>query len=94
MQRRSRFLRVNSLKVPPRTKVAAMITIWAVTYESDTTTEVIVDATNFLLVQYYHEESLRICSHPRGCSQPKTCLVTKRITNMRITWTHSIVKER
>ena len=32
---------VDTLKVPPKTKVEAMITTWAVTYESTTTTEII-----------------------------------------------------
>ena len=51
---------VDALKVPPKTKVAAMITTWAVTYESDTTTEVTVDATNFLPVHYRTMLSRRV----------------------------------
>ena len=43
---------VDSLKVPPKTKVVAMITTWAVTYESTTTTEVTVDTTHVLPVRY------------------------------------------
>ena len=36
---------VDTLKVPPKTKVEAMITTWAMTYESNTTTEVTMDTT-------------------------------------------------
>ena len=43
---------VDTLKVPPKTKVEAMITTWAVTYESTTTTEVTVDMTHVLLVRF------------------------------------------
>ena len=43
---------VDILKVPPKTKVEAMITTWAVTYESNTTTEVTVDTTHVLPVRY------------------------------------------
>lgn len=43
---------VDSLKVPPKTKVVAMITTWAVTYESTTITEVTVDTTHVLPVRY------------------------------------------
>ena len=41
-----------TLKVPPKTKVVAMITTWAVTYESTTTTEITVDMTHVLPVHY------------------------------------------
>ena len=43
---------VDTLMVPPKTKVVAMITTWAVTYESATTTEVTVDTTQVLPVRY------------------------------------------
>lgn len=43
---------VDRLKVPPKTKVRAEITTWAVTYESETETEVTVDATTSIPVYY------------------------------------------
>ena len=43
---------VDTLNVPPKTKVVAMITTWAVTYESATTTEITVDTTHVLPVRY------------------------------------------
>ena len=43
---------VDSLKVPPKTKVKAEITTWAVTYESKTVTELSISATAFLPVYY------------------------------------------
>lgn len=43
---------IDRLKVPPKTKVRAEITTWAVTYESKTLTEVTVDATAALPVYY------------------------------------------
>ena len=43
---------VDTLKVPPKTKVEAMIITWAVTYESTTTTEITLDATHVLPVHY------------------------------------------
>ena len=36
---------ILSRQLPPKTKVVAMITTWAVTYESTTTTEITVDMT-------------------------------------------------
>ena len=39
---------MDTLKVPPKTKVEAMITTWAVTYESTTNTEITVDMTHVL----------------------------------------------
>ena len=43
---------VDTLKVPPKTKVEATIRTWAVTYESDTETEVTVDAKAILTIRY------------------------------------------
>ena len=43
---------VDTLKVPPKTKVEATIRTWAVTYESETKTEVTVDAKAELSVRY------------------------------------------
>ena len=43
---------IDTLKVPPKTKVAAMITTWAVTYESRSTIEVTVDMSHVLSVRY------------------------------------------
>lgn len=43
---------VDRLKVPPKTKVRAEITTWAVTYESKTLTEVSVDETVSLPIYY------------------------------------------
>ena len=43
---------VDTLKVPPKTKVKALITTWAVTYESTTMTEVTVDAKASMTVLY------------------------------------------
>jgi hypothetical protein len=43
---------VDTLKVPPKTKVEATIRTWAVTYESETKTEVTVDAKAALTVRY------------------------------------------
>lgn len=43
---------VDCLKIPPKTKVRAEITTWAVTYESKTLTEVSVDSTAGIPVYY------------------------------------------
>lgn len=43
---------VDRLKVPPKTKVRVEITTWAVTYESTTVTELLVDARASLPVRY------------------------------------------
>lgn len=43
---------VDKLKVPPRTKVRANITTWAVTYEAQTTTKVTVDASAAIEIKY------------------------------------------
>ena len=43
---------VDRLKVPPRTKVAAKITTYAVTYESKTRTKLTVDAQAFIPIRY------------------------------------------
>ena len=43
---------VDRLKVPPRTKVAAKITTWAVTYESKTRIKLAIDAEAFIPVRY------------------------------------------
>ena len=43
---------VDRLKVPPRTKVKAKITTWAVTYESKTRTQLFVDADAYITVRY------------------------------------------
>ena len=43
---------VDTLKIPPKTKVKATITTWAVTYVSDTVTEFTVDAKAELNVRY------------------------------------------
>ena len=43
---------VDKLMVPPKTKVKARITTWAVTYESKTVTEVTIDAKAFVKVRY------------------------------------------
>ena len=51
---------VDRLKVPPKTKVRAEITTWAVTYESKTVTEVTVDATLTIPVFYRTMFSRRI----------------------------------
>ena len=51
---------VDTLKVPPKTKVVAMITTWAVTYESTTTTEITVDMTHVLPVHYWTMVSRRL----------------------------------
>ena len=40
------------LKVPPKTKVKARVTTWAVTYESETLTEITIDAKAFVNVYY------------------------------------------
>lgn len=42
----------DTLMVPPKTKVKALITTWAVTYESTTVTEVSVDAKAKLPIRY------------------------------------------
>ena len=47
-----RYVLLDTLKVPPKTKVNARITTWAVTYESKTLTEVKVDAKAFLRIRY------------------------------------------
>ena len=43
---------VDTLMVPPKTKVKALITTWAVTYESTTVTEISVDAKAKLPIRY------------------------------------------
>ena len=43
---------VDRLKVPPRTKVRAIITTFAVTYESKTRTRLTVDAQAFIPIRY------------------------------------------
>lgn len=43
---------VDTLKIPPKTKVKAIITTWAVTYVSETVTEFTVDANTELNVRY------------------------------------------
>ena len=43
---------IDTLMVPPKTKVKALITTWAVTYESTTVTEVSVDAKAKLPIRY------------------------------------------
>ena len=44
---------VDRIKVPPRTKVRAKITTWAVTYESKTRTKLTVDAHAFIMVHFH-----------------------------------------
>ena len=51
---------VDTLKVPPKTKVEAMIITWAVTYESTTTTEISMDTTHVLPVHYRTMVSRRL----------------------------------
>ena len=43
---------VDRLKVPPRTKVAAKITTYAVTYESKTRTKLTIDAQAFIPIRF------------------------------------------
>ena len=43
---------IDTLMVPPKTKVKALITTWAVTYESTTVTEISVDAKAKLPIRY------------------------------------------
>ena len=43
---------VDRFKVPPKTKVRAEITTWAVTYETETVTEQSIEATVFIPVYY------------------------------------------
>lgn len=43
---------MDTLKVPPKTKVKARVTTWAVTYESKTLTEITVDAKAYLSIRY------------------------------------------
>ena len=43
---------VDKLMIPPKTKVNARITTWAVTYESKTLTEITIDAKAYLTVRY------------------------------------------
>ena len=47
------------LKVPPKTKVKARVTTWAVTYESETLTEITIDAKAFVKVRYRTKFSRR-----------------------------------
>ena len=51
---------VDTLKVPPKTKVEAMITTWAVTYQSTSITEITVDMTHVLSVHYWTMFSCRL----------------------------------
>ena len=51
---------VNTLKVPLKTKVEAMITTWAVTYQSTSITEITVDMTHVLSVHYWTMFSCRL----------------------------------
>ena len=51
---------VDTLKVPPKTKVKALITTWAVTYESTTVTEATVDARATMSVLYRTSRSRKI----------------------------------
>ena len=43
---------VDRFKVPPKTRVRAEITTWAVTYETETVTELSIEATAFIPVYY------------------------------------------
>ena len=50
----------DTLVVPPKTKVKALITTWAVTYESVTVTEISVDAKAELPIRYRSKLSQRL----------------------------------
>ena len=50
----------DTLMVPPKTKVKALITTWAVTYESTTVTEVSVDAKAKLVIRYRSRRSRKL----------------------------------
>ena len=52
---------IDRLQVPPKTKVRALITTWAVTYESKTRTEVTVDADAKIRVRYRSRLSQCLC---------------------------------
>ena len=43
---------MDTLNVPPKTKVKARVTTWAVTYESKTLTEITMDAKAYLPIRY------------------------------------------
>ena len=51
---------VDTLKIPPKTKVKATITTYAVTYESKTLTEMRVYANSFLTIRYRKQFSRKI----------------------------------
>lgn len=67
---------VDTIKIPPKTKVKATITTWAVTYVSESLTELIVDANLELNVRYCTNHS---CTRYGGIFVQKVRVTAKEL---------------
>ena len=67
---------VDTLKIPPKTKVKATITTWAVTYTTETVTEFTVDANAELSVHYRTYNSRKRYG---GIFVKKVCITAKEL---------------